>query len=160
MEVDVTRVARLRPGRRRTFAQREGVNLSFLPFFVKAAIEALKEHPASTRRSTRTKEITYHGSVNLAIAVDTPRGLIVPVIKNADDLNLAGLAQRIADLAERTRNNKIGPDELPAARSRSPTPAARRAVRHADHRAAAVGDPRHRAVVKRPVVVKDADGDE
>jgi 2-oxoglutarate dehydrogenase E2 component (dihydrolipoamide succinyltransferase) len=113
MEVDVTRVAALRARAKSGFAAREGVNLSFLPFFVKAALEAAKAYPVINSTITADlKEITYHGNVNLGIAVDTPRGLIVPVIKAADDLNIAGLARKIADLAARTRDNKIGPDEL------------------------------------------------
>jgi 2-oxoglutarate dehydrogenase E2 component (dihydrolipoamide succinyltransferase) len=113
IEVDVTRVASVRARAKSTFEAREGVKLSFLPFFVKAALEALKVHPViNSTISEDLKELTYHGSVNLGIAVDTPRGLIVPVIKSADDLNIAGLARKIADLAKRTRDNKIGPDEL------------------------------------------------
>ena len=113
MEVDVTRVAALRAKAKTGFAAREGVNLSFLPFFVKAALEAPKAYPViNSTLSEDIKEITYHAPVNLGIAVDTPRGLIVPVIKGADDLNIAGIARKIADLAKRTRDNKIGPDEL------------------------------------------------
>ena len=113
MEVDVTRVAQLRAKAKTAFQAREGVSLSFLPFFVKAAIEALKAYPVvNSTLSEDLKEITYHGKVNLGIAVDTPRGLIVPVIKDADDLNIAGIARKIVDLAKRTRDNKVGPDEL------------------------------------------------
>ena len=113
IEVDVTRVAVLRAKAKASFEAREGVKLSFLPFFVKAAVEAAKQYPViNSSLSGDHKEITYHANVNLGIAVDTPRGLIVPVIKQADDLNLGGIARRIADLAERTRTNKIGPDEL------------------------------------------------
>jgi 2-oxoglutarate dehydrogenase E2 component (dihydrolipoamide succinyltransferase) len=113
IEVDVTRVANLRARAKSGFEAREGVRLSFLPFFVKAAVEATKLYPViNSSISDDLKEITYHGSVNLGIAVDTPRGLIVPVIKEADDLNIGGLARRIADLAARTRDNKIGPDDL------------------------------------------------
>jgi 2-oxoglutarate dehydrogenase E2 component (dihydrolipoamide succinyltransferase) len=113
IEVDVTKVAALRSRAKASFEAREGVKLSFLPFFVKAAVEAAKQYPViNSSLSDDTKEITYHASVNMGIAVDTPRGLIVPVIHNADDLNLGGIARKIADLAERTRSNKIGPDEL------------------------------------------------
>jgi pyruvate dehydrogenase E2 component (dihydrolipoamide acetyltransferase) len=112
-EVDVTRIARLRARVKADFERREGVKLTFLPFFAKAAIEALKQYPAlNASIDTEKKEIVYHGNVHLAIAVDTPRGLLVPVIKNAEDLNIAGLAKRIADVAARTRDAKIGPDEL------------------------------------------------
>ncbi len=112
-EVDVTRIARLRARVKADFERREGVKLTFLPFFAKAAIEALKQYPAlNASIDVEKKEIVYHGHVHLAIAVDTPRGLLVPVIKNAEDLNIAGLAKRIADVAARTRDGKIGPDEL------------------------------------------------
>ena len=112
-EVDITRVARLRARAKADFERREGVKLTFLPFFAKAAVEALKQYPAlNASIDVERKEITYHGNVHLAIAVDTPRGLLVPVIKNAEDLNIAGLAKKIADVAARTRDAKIGPDEL------------------------------------------------
>jgi pyruvate dehydrogenase E2 component (dihydrolipoamide acetyltransferase) len=112
-EVDVTRIAALRARAKSEFERREGVKLTFLPFFAKATVEALKAFPqVNASINEETKEVTYHGSVHLAIAVDTPRGLLVPVIKNAEDLNIAGLARRIADVAARTRDNKIGPDEL------------------------------------------------
>jgi pyruvate dehydrogenase E2 component (dihydrolipoamide acetyltransferase) len=112
-EVDVTHIARLRARAKAEFERREGVKLTFLPFFVRAAVEALKAFPqVNASINEETKEVVYHGAVHMAIAVDTPRGLLVPVIKNAEDLNLAGLARRIADVAERTRSNKIGPDEL------------------------------------------------
>jgi 2-oxoglutarate dehydrogenase E2 component (dihydrolipoamide succinyltransferase) len=112
-EVDITRVARLRDRVKADFERREGVKLTFLPFFAKAAVEALKQFPAvNASINDETKEVTYHGHVHLAIAVDTPRGLLVPVIKNAEDLNIAGLAKKIADVAARTRDSKIGPDEL------------------------------------------------
>jgi 2-oxoglutarate dehydrogenase E2 component (dihydrolipoamide succinyltransferase) len=112
-EVDVTHIARLRARAKAEFERREGVKLTFLPFFVKAAVEALKAFPqVNASINEETREVVYHGAVHMAIAVDTPRGLLVPVIKNAEDLNLAGLARRIADVAERTRSSKIGPDEL------------------------------------------------
>ena len=111
VEVDVTRIARLRDRAKADFAQREGTKLSFLPFFALAAVEALKAHP-TVNASIEGDEVTYHGAEHLGIAVDTENGLLVPVIKNAGDLNIAGLARGIADLAERTRSNKITPDEL------------------------------------------------
>jgi 2-oxoglutarate dehydrogenase E2 component (dihydrolipoamide succinyltransferase) len=112
-EVDVTRIAALRARAKSEFERREGVKLTFLPFFAKATVEALKAFPqVNSSINEETKEVTYHAHVHLAIAVDTPRGLLVPVIKNAEDLNIAGLARRIADVAQRTRDNKIGPDEL------------------------------------------------
>jgi pyruvate dehydrogenase E2 component (dihydrolipoamide acetyltransferase) len=112
-EVDVTRIAALRARAKGEFERREGVKLTFLPFFAKATVEALKAFPqVNSSINEETKEVTYHGAVHLAVAVDTPRGLLVPVIKNAEDLNIAGLARRIADVARRTRDAKIGPDEL------------------------------------------------
>ncbi|MEO6791212.1 MAG: 2-oxoglutarate dehydrogenase, E2 component, dihydrolipoamide succinyltransferase [Ornithinibacter sp.] len=111
VEVDVTRIARLRDRAKTEFAAREGTKLSFLPFFSLAAVEALKAHP-TVNASLDGDEVTYHGAEHLGIAVDTQKGLLVPVIKNAGDLNIAGLARGIAELADRTRNNKITPDDL------------------------------------------------
>jgi 2-oxoglutarate dehydrogenase E2 component (dihydrolipoamide succinyltransferase) len=113
VEVDLTKVARLRQRAKADFEAREGVKLSFLPFLAKATVEALKAHPVvNASIDTEKGEITYHGAEHLGVAVDTERGLLVPVVKDAGDLNIAGLARKIADLAERTRNNKITPDEL------------------------------------------------
>ncbi|WP_345022633.1 2-oxo acid dehydrogenase subunit E2, partial [Actinomadura keratinilytica] len=114
VEVDVTKIARLRERAKDDFQAREGVKLSFLPFFALAAVEALKAHPKlNAVINSETNEVTYHDVENLGIAVDVPeRGLMVPVIHNAGQLNLAGLAKRIADLAERTRTNKLSPDEV------------------------------------------------
>jgi 2-oxoglutarate dehydrogenase E2 component (dihydrolipoamide succinyltransferase) len=113
VEVDVTAISRLRQSVKTEFAAREGVKLSFMPFFVKASIDALKAHPSlNAGIDTEKGEVTYYDHENVAIAVDTEKGLLTPVIKNAGDLNVAGLARKIADLAERTRTNKIGPDEL------------------------------------------------
>ena len=112
-EVDMSRIAALRTQAKASFAKQEGVNLTFLPFFAKAVVEALKAHPnVNASYNEESKEITYHGAAHLAIAVDTPQGLLSPVIHNAGDLSLAGLARAIADLADRTRNNKLKPDEL------------------------------------------------
>ncbi|MDQ1686515.1 MAG: hypothetical protein QOC82_3252 [Frankiaceae bacterium] len=113
VEVDLTRVARLRDRVKNEFEAREGVKLSYLPFFALAACEALREHPAvNASIDLEAGTATYHDSVHLGIAVDTPRGLLVPVIRDASDLNLSGLARKIADLADRTRGNHITPDEL------------------------------------------------
>jgi 2-oxoglutarate dehydrogenase E2 component (dihydrolipoamide succinyltransferase) len=113
VEVDLTRVARLRERAKRDFEAREGVKLSYLPFLAKATVEALKTHPRlNASIDTEAGEITYFDTEHLGVAVDTERGLLVPVVKDAGDLNIAGLARKIADLAERTRGNKIGPDEL------------------------------------------------
>ncbi|WP_418276625.1 2-oxoglutarate dehydrogenase, E2 component, dihydrolipoamide succinyltransferase [Isoptericola jiangsuensis] len=116
VEVDVTKVARLRAQAKADFKAREGANLTFLPFYTLAAVEALKAFPKiNASIDTDKGEITYHPSENVGIAVDTERGLIVPVIKNAGDLNLAGIARQIGDLGARTRANKVGPDELSGA---------------------------------------------
>lgn len=113
VEVDVTRIAALRGRIKADFESREGVKLSFLPLFCKAAVEALKVYPQiNSSIDMDAGIITYHNSENLGIAVDTDRGLLVPVVRDAGDLNIAGIARRIADLAERTRTNKVGPDEL------------------------------------------------
>ncbi len=111
VEVDVTRISRLRDRAKAEFATREGTKLSFLPFFALAAVEALKAHP-TVNASLDEDVVTYHGAEHLGVAVDTEKGLLVPVIKNAGDLNIAGLARGIADLAARTRGNKITPDDL------------------------------------------------
>jgi 2-oxoglutarate dehydrogenase E2 component (dihydrolipoamide succinyltransferase) len=113
VEVDVTKIARLRDQTKADFAARNGVKLSFLPFFALATVEALRVHPnVNASIDMEANTITYHDAEHLGMAVDTERGLMVPVIRDAGDLNLAGLARRIADLAERTRTNKVTPDEL------------------------------------------------
>ena len=113
VEADLTGIARLRDHAQDAFAAREGVRLSFLPFFAVAVVEALKVHPMlNSSVDLDAGTITYHDEVRLGIAVDTPRGLLAPVIHNAGDLNLPGMARRIADLAERTRGNAVTPDEL------------------------------------------------
>ncbi|QPL06384.1 2-oxoglutarate dehydrogenase, E2 component, dihydrolipoamide succinyltransferase [Actinomyces respiraculi] len=111
VEVDVTRIAALRARAKNDFLAKNGTKLTFLPFFVQAATEALKAHP-KLNASINGKEVTYHDVEHIGIAVDTPRGLLVPVVKNAGDLNIPGLAKRINDLAGRTRDNKVNPDEL------------------------------------------------
>ena len=111
VEVDVTRIAKLRDRAKADFAAREGTKLSFLPFFALAAVEALKAHP-TVNASLDGDQVTYYGAEHLGVAVDTEKGLLVPVLKNAGDLNIAGLARGISDVAERTRNNKIMPDDL------------------------------------------------
>jgi 2-oxoglutarate dehydrogenase E2 component (dihydrolipoamide succinyltransferase) len=112
VEVDVTRVSQLRDRYKREFAAREGVGLSFLPFFAKASVEALKQFPVLNSSINSDGTVTYHDAENLGIAVDTPRGLLVPVLRDAGDLSIAGIARRIGDLAARTRENKVTPDEL------------------------------------------------
>ncbi|UPO77981.1 2-oxoglutarate dehydrogenase, E2 component, dihydrolipoamide succinyltransferase [Arthrobacter sp. Helios] len=112
-EVDMTRIAALRQQAKAGFKAQNGANLTFLPFIAKAVVEALKQHPVlNAAYDAEKQEITYHDAEHLAIAVDTDKGLLVPVINDAGDLNIAGLAKRIADVGARTRNNKIGPDEL------------------------------------------------
>jgi pyruvate dehydrogenase E2 component (dihydrolipoamide acetyltransferase) len=113
VEVDVTAISRLRDRVKVQFAEREGVKLSFLPFFAKAVVDSLKVYPQlNASINTETDEVTYYDAEHLGVAVDTERGLLVPVIKDAGDLSIAGLARKIADLAARTRDNKISPDEL------------------------------------------------
>ena len=113
VEVDVTSIARLRERAKDAFQAREGVKLTFLPFFAQAAVEALKVHPAlNASINTEAQEVTYHAAEHLGIAVDTERGLMVPNIHNAGDLNIGGLARKIADLAARTRSGQVSPDEL------------------------------------------------
>lgn len=111
VEVDVTAIDRLRNRAKGAFESREGVKLSFLPFFAIATCEALKQHPV-VNSSVEGEEIIYHGAEHLGIAVDTDRGLLVPVIRDAGDLNMGAIARKIADVAARTRENKISPDEL------------------------------------------------
>ena len=113
VEVDLTKVAALRTKAKADFLVKNGVKLTYLPFLALAAVEALRQHPVvNSSIDQEAGTVTYHDGEHLAVAVDTPKGLIVPVIRDAGDLNLAGLAKRIADVAERTRNNKISPDEL------------------------------------------------
>jgi pyruvate dehydrogenase E2 component (dihydrolipoamide acetyltransferase) len=113
VEVDVTNIARLRDRAKAAFEAREGVKLTFLPFFAQATVEALKIHPKlNSVINAETQEVTYHAAEHLGIAVDTERGLMVPVIHGAGDLNIGGLARKIADLASRTRSGQVGPDEL------------------------------------------------
>ncbi len=111
VEADVTAIARLRKLAKRDFEAREGVKLSFLPFFALAAVEALKVHP-KLNAVLDGDQVTYRDAEHLGVAVDTERGLMVPVIHNAGDLNIGGLARKIDDLARRTRSGQVSPDEL------------------------------------------------
>jgi pyruvate dehydrogenase E2 component (dihydrolipoamide acetyltransferase) len=160
VEVDLTKVARLRERAKKEFEAREGTKLSYLPFLALAAVEALKAHPA-LNSSVSGDEITYHGEENLSIAVDTEKGLIVPVVKHAGDLNIAGLAWAIADLADRTRNNKIAPDDLAGGTFTITNTGSRGALFDTpiinQPQVAILGTG---ALVKRPVVVADVDGGE
>ena len=160
VEVDMTKVARVRDRSKADFERREGTKLSFLPFIALATAEALKQHPV-INASVEGEEIVYHGSENLSIAVDTERGLLTPVVKNAGDLNVAGLARAIADVADRTRNNKITPDDLSGGTFTITNTGSRGALFDTpilnQPQVAMLGTG---AIVKRPVVVTDADGGE
>ncbi len=114
VEVDMTRVAKLRGAAKDAFAQREGAKLTFLPFIMMAAVEALKTYP-KINAEIDGDMIKYNASENIGMAADTERGLVVPVIKNAGDLNLAGLARQIGELGGKAKNNKLGPDDLSGA---------------------------------------------
>jgi pyruvate dehydrogenase E2 component (dihydrolipoamide acetyltransferase) len=158
VEVDVTSIARLRDSVKADFATREGVKLSFLPFFAKAAIDALKQHPSlNAAIDTEKGEVTYFDHENLSVAVDTDKGLLTPVIKDAGDLSIAGLARKIADIAERTRTNKIGPDELAGGTFTLTNTGSRGALFDTpiinQPQVAILGTG---TVVKRPVVIDDA----
>jgi 2-oxoglutarate dehydrogenase E2 component (dihydrolipoamide succinyltransferase) len=162
VEVDITRLARLRDRVKREFEAREGVKLSFLPFFAQATVEALKQHPKlNASIDTDKGEITYHNAEHLGIAVDTERGLLVPVIHNAGDLNIAGLARRIADLAARTRTNRITPDEMSGGTFTLSNTGSRGALFDTPIiLQPQVGILGTGSVVKRPVVLSDGRGDE
>ncbi|WP_431895262.1 2-oxoglutarate dehydrogenase, E2 component, dihydrolipoamide succinyltransferase [Micromonospora haikouensis] len=157
VEVDVTKVAKLRARAKDSFLARHGVKLSFLPFFALAAVEALQTFPiVNASMDLDAGTITYPDAEHLGIAVDTERGLMVPVIHGAGDLNLGGLAKRIADLAERTRTNKISPDEIAGATFTLTNTGSRGALFDTpivpSPQSAMLGTG---AVVKRPVVVND-----
>ncbi|ELP64225.1 2-oxoglutarate dehydrogenase, E2 component, dihydrolipoamide succinyltransferase, partial [Streptomyces turgidiscabies] len=116
VEVDITRLMKLRAQAKDSFAAREGVKLSPMPFFVKAAAQALKAHPAvNARINVEEGTITYFDTESVGIAVDSEKGLMTPVIKHAGDLNIAGIAKATAELAGKVRANKITPDELSGA---------------------------------------------
>ncbi|MFJ5695367.1 2-oxoglutarate dehydrogenase, E2 component, dihydrolipoamide succinyltransferase [Arthrobacter sp. NPDC093125] len=161
-EVDMTRIAKLRLKAKNSFQAQNGTKLTFLPFIAKAVAEALKQHPKLNAAYDEDKqEITYYNAEHLAIAVDTDKGLLVPVIADAGTLNLAGLAGKIADVADRTRNGKIGPDELSGGTfsitnigsvgALFDTPIINQPQ---------VGILGTGAIVKRPVVVQDENGDD
>jgi 2-oxoglutarate dehydrogenase E2 component (dihydrolipoamide succinyltransferase) len=160
VEVDVTKISRLRDRAKASFENREGVKLSYLPFFSVAVCEALKQHPV-LNSSVEGDQITYHGAEHLGIAVDTERGLLVPVIANAGDLNMGAVARKIADLAARTRDNKVTPDELGGGTFTLTNTGSRGALFDtpiiSQPQVAILG---LGAVVKRPMVVKGDDGGE
>jgi 2-oxoglutarate dehydrogenase E2 component (dihydrolipoamide succinyltransferase) len=160
IEVDVTKIARLRDRAKASFEAREGVKLSFLPFFAVAVCEALKQHPV-LNSSVEGDQIIYHGAEHLGVAVDTERGLLVPVIQNAGDLNMGGVARKIADLAARTRDNKVNPDELSGGTFTLTNTGSRGALFDTP----IINQPQVAilglgAVVKRPMVVRGEDGGE
>lgn len=160
VEVDVTRIAALRNKSKAAFEAREGVKLSFLPFFAKAACEALKQFPAVNAQINQEEgTVTYFDAEHVGIAVDTERGLLVPVVRDAGDLNIGGLARKIADLAERTRTNKLSPDELSGGTFTLTNTGSRGALFDTpiinQPQVAILGTG---AVVKRPVVISDENG--
>ncbi len=160
IEVDVTKIARLRDRSKATFEAREGVKLSFLPFFAVSVCEALKQHPV-LNSSVEDDQIIYHGTEHLGIAVDTERGLLVPVIHSAGDLNMGGIARKISDLAARTRENKVSPDELGGGTFTLTNTGSRGALFDTP----IINQPQVAilglgAIVKRPMVVKGEDGGE
>lgn len=160
VEVDVTKIDRLRVAAKASFEAREGVKLTFLPFFAVAVCEALKQHPV-LNSSVEGDQITYHGAEHLGVAVDTERGLLVPVVKDAGDLNMGGIARRISEVASRTRENKITPDELGGGTFTITNTGSRGALFDTP----IINQPQVAilglgAVVKRPTVVKDTDGGE
>ena len=115
-EVDMTAIWDMRKKNKQAFIAKHGANLSFLPFIVKATAEALVSHPnVNASYNPETKEMTYHADVNIAIAVDTPKGLLTPVIHKAQDMTLPQIAQQIAELADKARNNKLKPNDLTGA---------------------------------------------
>ena len=158
IEVDVTKIAALRARSKDAFLAKHGTKLTFLPFFVKAATEALAYHP-KINATINDKEVTYFDYEHVGIAVDTPRGLLVPVIKNAGDKDIAGIAASINDLAARTRDSKIGPDELSVSTFTVTNTGSGGALfdtpvlNMPETAIMGVG-----TIVKRPVVMKGADG--
>uniref|UniRef100_UPI00404AB7D3 2-oxoglutarate dehydrogenase, E2 component, dihydrolipoamide succinyltransferase n=1 Tax=Candidatus Planktophila sp. TaxID=2175601 RepID=UPI00404AB7D3 len=160
VEVDVTKIARLRDRAKASFESRDGVKLSFLPFFAVAVCEALKQHPV-LNSSVEGDQITYHGTEHLGIAVDTERGLLVPVIANAGSLNMGGIARKISDLAARTRDNKVTPNELGGGTFTITNTGSRGALFDTP----IINQPQVAilglgAIVKRPMVVRGEDGGE
>lgn len=162
IEVDVTRIVKLRNSKKQEFQEKAGTKLTFLPFFVKAATDALKAHPKiNSTISEDGKQVTYWDHEHIGIAVDAPKGLMVPVIKDCGDLNIAGIAKNINDLATRVRNSTISPDELTgstftitntgSAGALFDTPI----INQPEVAILGVG-----TIVKRPAIVKDAEGNE
>ena len=162
VEVDVTKISSLRNKVKESFVAREGVKLSFLPFFAKVAVETLKEFPiVNATISADATQVAYSDAIHLAVAVDTPRGLLVPVIRDAGDLSIAGLARKIQDVATRTRDNKVTPNELSGGTFTLTNTGSRGALFDTpiinQPQVAILGTG---AVVKRPVVVTGSDGND
>ena len=162
VEVDVTKISSLRNKVKDSFVAREGVKLSFLPFFAKVAVDTLKEFPiVNATISADATQVAYSDAIHLAVAVDTPKGLLVPVIRDAGDLSIAGLARKIQDVANRTRDNKVTPDELSGGTFTLTNTGSRGALFDTpiinQPQVAILGTG---AVVKRPVVVKGSDGND
>ncbi|MCZ4121681.1 2-oxoglutarate dehydrogenase, E2 component, dihydrolipoamide succinyltransferase [Streptomyces sp. H39-S7] len=160
VEVDITKIMQMRNKAKDAFAQREGVKLSPMPFFVKAAAQALKAHPVVNARINEDEgTITYFDSENIGIAVDSEKGLMTPVIKGAGDLNIAGISKRTAELAGKVRASKISPDELSGATFTISNTGSRGALFDTvivpPNQAAILGIG---ATVKRPVVIETAEG--
>lgn len=162
VEVDVTRIANLRARAKDSFAQREGTKLSFLPFFVKAAVEALKAHPKiNSRVNDETNEVTYFDHENVGIAVDSEKGLMVPVIKNCGDLTIAAIARKINELAAKVRDDSISIDEMSGGTFSITNTGSRGAlfdtpvVNYPEEAILGLG-----TIVRRPMVVKDSEGND
>ncbi|MQS36533.1 2-oxo acid dehydrogenase subunit E2, partial [Streptomyces katsurahamanus] len=160
VEVDITKLMKLRAQAKNSFAAREGVKLSPMPFFVKAAAQALKAHPIVNARINEDEgTITYFDSENIGIAVDSEKGLMTPVIKGAGDLNIAGIAKKTAELAGAVRSNKIRPDDLAGATFTVSNTGSRGALFDTvivpPNQAAILGIG---ATVKRPAVIETAEG--
>ncbi|WP_246816984.1 2-oxoglutarate dehydrogenase, E2 component, dihydrolipoamide succinyltransferase, partial [Corynebacterium sp. HMSC08A12] len=160
-EVDMTRVAELRKANKQAFADKHGVNLTYLPFFAKAAVEALISHPnVNASYNAKTKEMTYHEQVNLGIAVDTEAGLLSPVIHDAQDMSLPELAKAIVDIADRARNKKLKPNDLSGGTFTITNIGSEGALTDTPilvpPQAAMIGTG---AIVKRPVVLSEDEGE-
>ena len=160
VEADVTKIFALRAAKKNEFQEKTGTKLTFLPFFVKAATDTLKSHP-KINASIDDKNVHYWDHEHIGIAVDAPKGLMVPVIKDAGDLNIAGIAKAINDKAARVRNGSIAPDELSgstftitntgSAGALFDTPI----INQPEVAILGIG-----TIVKRPAVIRDADGNE
>ncbi|MGJ4097569.1 2-oxoglutarate dehydrogenase, E2 component, dihydrolipoamide succinyltransferase [Corynebacterium macclintockiae] len=160
-EVDMTHIAELRKANKQAFADKHGVNLTYLPFFAKAAVEALISHPnVNASYNAETKEMTYHERVNLGIAVDTEAGLLSPVIHDAQDMTLPELAKAIVDIADRARNKKLKPNDLSGGTFTITNIGSEGALTDTPilvpPQAAMIGTG---AIVKRPVVLSEDDGE-